>query len=298
MIKKAVMVCVVIVLVIVLAGVAGCTSANPSNPSTASAPTAQSTTTPTTAALPTAPPTNIQSYTGPFVGSKNSNVYHYPWCSEAKKIKSENLVVFATVADACAANYRPCEVCKPPACTPSSTPAPTATPTPTQLPTQATISGPASVAQGQAITFTTALQSVNEHKNVCGAVNYYIDDQAAGGTWNINPAGTCSASSGSLSLIGTDTAKLSVGTHTLKIDWLGDSTYGPSQSSEQFTVTSPTPTPTPLIQLVGDSATHVYHLPSCSWVHLISPAHLVYFSSAAEAEAAGYRPCEHCHPPT
>ena len=59
-----------------------------------------------------------------------------------------------------------------------------------------------------------------------------------------------------------------------------------------------TPTATPLIQLVGDSATHVYHLQSCSWVHLISPAHLVYFNSAAQAEAAGYRPCGHCHPPT
>ena len=84
----------------------------------------------------------------------------------------------------------------------------------------------------------TTLYSINEHKNVCGAVNYYVDDYAAGGTWNINPSGACSASSGSLSLTGTDTAKLSVGTHTLKIDWLGDSTYGPSQYVEQFTVTS------------------------------------------------------------
>jgi hypothetical protein len=188
---------------------------------------------------------------------------------------------------------------------PSSTPAPTATPTsqPSGLPpTQAAVSGPASVVQGQPIIFMTTLYSINEHKNVCGAVNYYIDDQAAGGTWNINPSGACSASSGNLVLASADTAKLSLGTHTLKIDWLGDSNYGPAQASEQFTVTSsptPTPTPSPLpFQLVGDSATHVYHLPSCSWVHLISQAHLVYFNSAAEAEAAGYRPCEHCHPPT
>jgi hypothetical protein len=136
MLRKVAMVCVVVMLVTVLAGVAGCTSANPSNPSTASAPTAQSTTTPTqttptTAALPTAPPTNIQSYAGPFVGSKNSNVYHYPWCYEAAKIKPENLVVFATVADACAAGYRPCEVCDPPSCGPTPSPTPTPTPKPT-----------------------------------------------------------------------------------------------------------------------------------------------------------------------
>jgi hypothetical protein len=120
----------------------------------------------------------------------------------------------------------------------------TPTPQPPEIPTQAHVSGPTSVVQGQPATFTTALYSVDEHKNVCGAVNYYIDDYAAGGTWNINPAGTCSASSGSLSLTGTDTAKLSVGTHTLKIDWLGDNAYGPSQSVMTFTVTSPTPTAT------------------------------------------------------
>jgi hypothetical protein len=126
---------------------------------------------------------------------------------------------------------------------PTATAKPTATPTPQPggpFPTQVTVapSGGASVAQGQAITFTTTLYSVNEHKNVCGAVNYYIDGNPAYGTWNINPPGTCSASSGSLSLAGADTAKLSLGAHTLKIDWLGDSAYGPSQYVEQFTVTS------------------------------------------------------------
>lgn len=131
----------------------------------------------------------------------------------------------------------------------SPSPIPVSTPVPTTiaqsaLPTQAFVSGPASFTQGQTVTFTATLYSVNEHKNVCGAVNYYIDDYAAGGTWNINPAGTCSASSGSLSLTGADTANLSVGTHTLKIDWLGDNAYGPSQSVMTFTVTSPTPTST------------------------------------------------------
>jgi len=82
------------------------------------------------------------------------------------------------------------------------------------------------------------LYSVNEHKNVCGAVNYYIDNSAAGGTWNINPAGSCSASSGSLALAGPDTAKLSIGTHTLKVDFLGNNAYGPSQSVMTFTVRS------------------------------------------------------------
>jgi hypothetical protein len=150
MLRKILMICVALTLVTVLVGVAGSISTQTlSNPSTASAATVKSTTTTTTAHpvfLSYEQPTSLQlqSYTGPFVGSINSNVYHYPWCSDAKKILPKNLVTFATVADACAAGYRPCKVCDPPACgspTPTATPtvAPSAstvaTPTPTIMPT-------------------------------------------------------------------------------------------------------------------------------------------------------------------
>ena len=150
MIKKVLIVCVALTLVTVLVGVAGSISTQTlSNPSTASAATVKSTTTTTTAHpvfLSYEQPTSLQlqSYTGPFVGSINSNVYHYPWCSDAKKILPKNLVTFATVADACAAGYRPCKVCDPPACgsaiptaTPTTVPSAStvATPTPTVMPT-------------------------------------------------------------------------------------------------------------------------------------------------------------------
>ena len=149
MIKKVLMFCVVLMLVTVLVGVAGTVSTQTlSNPSAASAATVKSTTTTTAHPifLSYEQPTSLQlqSYTGPFVGSINSNVYHYPWCSDAMKILPKNLVTFATVADACAAGYRPCKVCDPPACgspTPTATPtaAPSAstvaTPTPTIMPT-------------------------------------------------------------------------------------------------------------------------------------------------------------------
>lgn len=51
---------------------------------------------------------------GPFVGSKKSDKYHYPSCSAAKRIKSENLVTFASSADARAAGYSSCQKCNPP----------------------------------------------------------------------------------------------------------------------------------------------------------------------------------------
>jgi competence protein ComEC len=49
-----------------------------------------------------------------FVGSKNSDKYHYPSCGHAKKIKPENLRTFNSVAEARAAGYSPCGTCKPP----------------------------------------------------------------------------------------------------------------------------------------------------------------------------------------
>ena len=49
---------------------------------------------------------------GSFVGSKNGNTYHFPWCSGATRIKNENKIWFNTKADAEAAGYRPAGNCK------------------------------------------------------------------------------------------------------------------------------------------------------------------------------------------
>lgn len=51
---------------------------------------------------------------GKFVGSRKSDRYHYPWCSAAKKISPANLVEFRSAAEARAAGYVPCGICKPP----------------------------------------------------------------------------------------------------------------------------------------------------------------------------------------
>jgi len=59
-------------------------------------------------------PTGVVSASSYFVGSKNSDVYHYPSCRYAKRIKPENRVYFDTPEEAIAAGYHPCKVCKPP----------------------------------------------------------------------------------------------------------------------------------------------------------------------------------------
>lgn len=49
-----------------------------------------------------------------YVGSKNSDKYHYASCQWAKKIKPENLVCFKNIEEAKAKGYSACKVCHPP----------------------------------------------------------------------------------------------------------------------------------------------------------------------------------------
>lgn len=46
-------------------------------------------------------------------GSVNSNKFHYPYCSAAKRIKPGNLRVFKSRREAVNAGYIPCKICKP-----------------------------------------------------------------------------------------------------------------------------------------------------------------------------------------
>jgi hypothetical protein len=46
-----------------------------------------------------------------FVGSKNSNKYHLPNCTFAKRIKPENVVCFKSVEDAAVKGYSPDKGC-------------------------------------------------------------------------------------------------------------------------------------------------------------------------------------------
>jgi len=57
----------------------------------------------------TAPPQSQHTY----VGSVNSNKYHYPDCQWAEKIKPENEIWFSDKEEAEAAGYVPCKVCSP-----------------------------------------------------------------------------------------------------------------------------------------------------------------------------------------
>jgi len=48
-----------------------------------------------------------------YVASRNSNIFHYTWCSHAKSIKPENRIYFKTRDDAINSGRRPCKTCNP-----------------------------------------------------------------------------------------------------------------------------------------------------------------------------------------
>ena len=49
-----------------------------------------------------------ESVKGVFIASRSGTKYHWPWCSYAQKIKSENQVWFNTEKEAQTAGYSPC----------------------------------------------------------------------------------------------------------------------------------------------------------------------------------------------
>ena len=49
-----------------------------------------------------------------FIGSKNSDKYHYVSCHSAKRIKPANRIYFESVRDAKERGYVACKICKPP----------------------------------------------------------------------------------------------------------------------------------------------------------------------------------------
>jgi hypothetical protein len=48
-----------------------------------------------------------------YYGSRNSDVFHYPWCKHAASTKPANLRVFSSRQEDIDKGYRPCKVCKP-----------------------------------------------------------------------------------------------------------------------------------------------------------------------------------------
>ncbi|MES2213251.1 MAG: hypothetical protein V4473_00245 [Patescibacteria group bacterium] len=67
--------------------------------------------TPTVIPTPVIDPT-VQNQGGGVIGSKSGKKYYFPWCGTIKRVKPENQVPFASIADARKAGYLPAKNCK------------------------------------------------------------------------------------------------------------------------------------------------------------------------------------------
>ena len=65
-------------------------------------------------ATPTVPKPAEANSPGKYVGSSNSNKYHYPGCKWAAQIGPRSLLNFSTTEEARKREYIPCQTCKPP----------------------------------------------------------------------------------------------------------------------------------------------------------------------------------------
>ena len=50
-----------------------------------------------------------------FFGSDTTRIYCYPTCAHARRVGDAHRMTFSGAAQAAAAGYRPCRVCRPPA---------------------------------------------------------------------------------------------------------------------------------------------------------------------------------------
>lgn len=113
----------------------------------------------------------------------------------------------------------------------------------------------ANIPRGTDWWYCRAVVNAADGTHPCGKANWYIDDQAAGGVWSnnapwVNGLPGCSGGMGGgfamLEFHSADTAKLSIGYHSLKCDYLGDSKYAPSEWVGRIYV-GPTLTPSPTL---------------------------------------------------
>lgn len=56
---------------------------------------------------------STSSYQATYVGSVNSDKFHDPSCSQAKRIKDGNMITFSSRDDAINSGYSPCGICHP-----------------------------------------------------------------------------------------------------------------------------------------------------------------------------------------
>jgi hypothetical protein len=104
--------------------------------------------------------------------------------------------------------------------------------------------------------------------------------------------------------IGSAAGKMLFSNHDkpqLAVERVGDPAPATTAEKKEETPQDARATVAPAPQLkgafVGNKGSNMYHESSCYWAQRIKPRDRVWFSSAQEAQAQGYKPCKACEPP-
>lgn len=240
----------------------------------------------------------------PYVGSRNSEVYHLAGCSQAARIKAENLVGWESIEAAEAAGRTPCKACfsDKPAKTPkpTETPKPTRTPEPTALPEETVIPiiapepTPGQQTEERSIpteyVYVGSRNSEVYHIVGCSQAERIKAENLVG--WE-NPEEAEAAGRTPCKLCLPDQEDNNAPTDI------------PQQEETVIPITTPEPTagPQPDDRIAPNEYTYVgskksdkYHLPSCRYAQSIDDENRIGWASREEAEAAGYEACKVCKP--
>lgn len=229
----------------------------------------------------------------PYVGSRNSEVFHLAGCAQAKRIKTENLVGWESIEAAEAAGRVPCKACF--SDKPEKTPKPSAAPKPTPTPEPTETAVPLATPEPKPEEQTEERRIPSEYAYV-GSKNSEVYHLAG-----CSQAGRIRAEN----LVGWESAEAAerAGRRPCGVCLSG-------HSEETETLVPATPAPTEEAQppersapeepgeyrYVGSRNSDKYHLPSCRYAQKIGEENRIGWVSREEAEEAGYSPCKTCDP--
>ena len=227
----------------------------------------------------------------PYVGSKNSEIYHLAGCSQAARIKTENLLGWESMEAAEAAGRTACKACL--SGKPEKTPKPASTPAPTET-VIIPIASPEPTAEQQpgeraipgAYAYVGSKNSEIYHLAGCSQAERIKAENLLG--WESMEAAEAS---------GRTPCKVCLPEQ----EAIPEPTKTPQPEETVIPIATAEPQPEERMTsgeyaYVGSKKSNKYHLPSCRYAQSIDEENRIGWATREAAEAAGYEACKSCKP--
>jgi endonuclease YncB( thermonuclease family)/methylphosphotriester-DNA--protein-cysteine methyltransferase len=271
---------------------------------------------------------------GTIIGNSNSKKYHRPDCSGYRDMAEKNRVFFQTVEEAEAAGYKRAGNCPAAVAAIKNTPVASANGSASSTtiltkPAPSTTTGSASAVavtttngstatthgQGTVLDTSSSLKIVgNKNSKIFhlpGCSGYdrvseknrvYFNSAAEAEAAGYKRAGNCHEDAAAATTVSATSSTGSAASTTVvttpapvtKESPAAPVTLTTTTGSAATSVGPATTASNSSLKTIGNKNSKIFHLPGCSGYDRVSEKNRVYFNSAAEAEAAGYRIAKNC----